>query len=264
MARLNARLFARLEEERDARRRADGLRASRSRWRRCAIVLGAVRQRRVRVDALRPADSAARRVLHERHAGRHADRSAAGRHRPPVRRRAEAVAPPAGRGKAYFVERLLKEVVIGESGLAGVNRRLEMRKAALQLGAYAAMALVAVLGVIALSVSYAPQPRLPRRRSRPTSRRCARCRRSPPAASLEALLPRLDAVRAVVDSAEPISGRDAVGDALGAVSGRLGRQCRARRLPARAGRHRCCRGSRRASSSIWSSTPRSRRSSTST
>ena len=52
------------------------------------------------------------------------------------------MAPPTGRGKAYFVERLLKDVVIGESGLAGVNRRLEMRKAAWQLGAYAAMALV--------------------------------------------------------------------------------------------------------------------------
>ena len=34
--------------------------------------------------------------------------------------------------------------MIGESGLAGVNRRLEMQKAAVQLGAYAAMALVAV------------------------------------------------------------------------------------------------------------------------
>src|SRR6185369_5430305 len=33
----------------------------------------------------------------------------------------EAVAPSQGRGKAYFVERLLKTVVIGESGLAGVN-----------------------------------------------------------------------------------------------------------------------------------------------
>ena len=42
---------------------------------------------------------------------------------------ADAVAPAAGRGKAFFVERLLKQVVIGESGLAGVNRRLEMRNA---------------------------------------------------------------------------------------------------------------------------------------
>ena len=42
----------------------------------------------------------------------------------------DAVVPSAGRGKAYFVEKLLKEVVIAEWGLAGVNRRLEMQKAA--------------------------------------------------------------------------------------------------------------------------------------
>jgi type VI secretion system protein ImpL len=67
---------------------------------------------------------------------------------------AESVAATGGRGKAYFVERLLKEVLIGESGLAGVNRRAEMRKAFLQLGAYAAMALIGVLGIVALTVSY--------------------------------------------------------------------------------------------------------------
>src|SRR5262245_12509998 len=66
----------------------------------------------------------------------------------------DAVAPPTGRGKAYFMERLLKDVMIGESGLAGVNRRVEVQKAALQLGAYAAMALITIIGLIALSVSY--------------------------------------------------------------------------------------------------------------
>ena len=64
------------------------------------------------------------------------------------------------------------------------------------------------------------------------------------------LLPQLNAVRAVVGFGEPISGRRAVGDALGAVSGRLGRQRRARRLPAGAGRHRAAaiRGARQAAS----------------
>jgi type VI secretion system protein ImpL len=60
----------------------------------------------------------------------------------------------AGRGKAYFIERLLRDVLFAEAGLAGVNRRRELQKAALQLGAYAALILIAVLGVIALSVSY--------------------------------------------------------------------------------------------------------------
>jgi type VI secretion system protein ImpL len=110
-----------------------------------------------------------------------------------------AVAPPPGRGKAYFVERLLKEVLIGESGLASVNRRLEMKKAAVQLGAYAALALVTVVGIIVLSVSYS--------RNRSYIAEAASdvdtFRKVPPvtpSAPLEALLPRLDAMRAVVDS----------------------------------------------------------------
>ena len=49
---------------------------------------------------------------------------------------ADAVMAPRGPGKAFFVERLLKEVMIGESGLAGVNRRLELSNASLLLGVY--------------------------------------------------------------------------------------------------------------------------------
>ncbi len=60
----------------------------------------------------------------------------------------------AGRGKAYFIEKLLREVMFAEAGIAGVNRRREMQMAAAQLGAYAALLLLAVIGVIALSVSY--------------------------------------------------------------------------------------------------------------
>ena len=66
---------------------------------------------------------------------------------------AEAVSA-GGRGKAYFIERLLKGVMLEESGLAGVNRRHEVQKAATQLGAYAAMMLVAVLGLVLFTVSY--------------------------------------------------------------------------------------------------------------
>jgi type VI secretion system protein ImpL len=57
-------------------------------------------------------------------------------------------------GKAYFVERLLREVVLPESGLAGVNRRLEIKIAAAQTLCYIALAVVTVLLVIAFSVSY--------------------------------------------------------------------------------------------------------------
>jgi type VI secretion system protein ImpL len=111
------------------------------------------------------------------------------------------VVAPTGRGKAYFVERLLRDVLIGEAGLAGVNRRLELQKAAWQLGGYAAMAAAAVLGVIALSVSYnrnrtyvaATQGEIDKLADVPPH---------PQTALPEALLPRLDAIRAVVTSAD--------------------------------------------------------------
>ncbi len=115
-----------------------------------------------------------------------------------------AVAPDAvsqgGRGKAYFIQRLLKDVVFAESGLAGVNRGVEVRKAAWQLGAYAALTAVAVVGVVLLVVSY--------RRNQAylggVTAQIARLREEPSRGanvSLEAVLPRLDAVRAVSDGA---------------------------------------------------------------
>ena len=63
-----------------------------------------------------------------------------------------AAAPEAGR--AYFIEQLLRDVVLQEAGLAGTDRRAELQKAALQLAAYAGLALLAVLGVVALAVSF--------------------------------------------------------------------------------------------------------------
>ena len=61
---------------------------------------------------------------------------------------------PGGRGKAYFIEQFLKGVLLQESGLAGVNQRFEIQKAAAQFGAYAAMVLVAVIGVVLFTISY--------------------------------------------------------------------------------------------------------------
>ena len=91
----------------------------------------------------------------------------------------EAVVPSTGRGKAYFVERLLKEVLIGESGLAGVNRRLEMQKAALQLGAYAAMVLAGGRRRARVLHELQPQSHLHVRDGEPSWRRWSRCRRLP-------------------------------------------------------------------------------------
>ncbi len=63
-------------------------------------------------------------------------------------------AAPSGRGKAYFIEQLLKNVMFAEAGIAGVNRGRELKLAALQLGGYIALLLIACVGVVMLSVSF--------------------------------------------------------------------------------------------------------------
>jgi len=113
--------------------------------------------------------------------------------------RRSALAPdavPRGRGKAYFIQSLLRDVIFAESGLAGMNRSGEVRLAAWQLATYAAMLAVTVLGVAVLVVSYS------RNRSylSDVSAQLDHLRQTPapgPEASLESVLPRLDAVRAV-------------------------------------------------------------------
>ena len=66
-----------------------------------------------------------------------------------------AVVPAkSGRGKAFFIEKLLKNVVFRESGLAGINRRVQLLKLVLQTAAYVACVVCVVAGVLAFSVSY--------------------------------------------------------------------------------------------------------------
>jgi type VI secretion system protein ImpL len=118
----------------------------------------------------------------------------------------EAVqAGTAGRGKAYFIERLLRDVMFTEAGIAGVNRRREMQMAAAQLGVYAALILVAVIGVIAMSVSYS------RNKSylKDVAASLDQLNAVPlptPQSSLAQLVPGLDALRNVVDTAERYRG----------------------------------------------------------
>ena len=107
---------------------------------------------------------------------------------------------PAGRGKAYFIERFLKDVLFPESGLAGVNRRFEMQTAAAQVGGYALMAAVAILGVAALIISYTRNDAY----LSDVQAAAAKLRETPPpaaGASLDEAVPRLDAVRLVSESA---------------------------------------------------------------
>jgi type VI secretion system protein ImpL len=65
-----------------------------------------------------------------------------------------AINTQAGRGKAYFIQRLLMDVVFKESGLAGVNRRTEMRQALTQAAIYLGVAAITILGGLAFAISY--------------------------------------------------------------------------------------------------------------
>jgi len=199
MARLNNRLFARLEEERGARRRATVFAFPQQ--------MSALRDLLAQFVSDVFAESGAHAQILLRGVyltsgtqdGTQIDRllGAIGRRFGVA---AESVAPPPGRGKAFFVEHLLKNVVISESGLAGVNRRLEKRNALLQFGAYAATVFIVVLGLVALSLSYASN----REYLSQVSNEVATVRRVRPAAraaSLETFLPYLNAVRAISDSA---------------------------------------------------------------
>jgi type VI secretion system protein ImpL len=112
-----------------------------------------------------------------------------------------AVRPSSGPGKAYFVESLLKDVMIGESGLAGINRGLEARKAAMQLGAYVAAGLIAVAGVLALTVGY-NRNRDFLEQTRIEVDGLDKVPPVPVTAAIDRIVPRLDAIRAIVDSAE--------------------------------------------------------------
>ena len=63
-------------------------------------------------------------------------------------------APFRGTPKSYFVTRLLKDLVFTESGLAGLDPRLERRRLWLRRGAYAAAGTFALLAGLAWTLSY--------------------------------------------------------------------------------------------------------------
>jgi len=58
------------------------------------------------------------------------------------------------RGRAYFIQRLLGDVVFKESGIAGVNRRMETSQAVVQTAAYLGITVLTVLFLAWLAVSF--------------------------------------------------------------------------------------------------------------
>ncbi len=109
-------------------------------------------------------------------------------------------AAPAGAGKAYFIERLLKQVIFGESGLAGVNRRLQIQKALAQGAAYIACVVVLVLGLVIFFVSYRANTQYIADVTKAAE--ILKGTQVPGNSSVGAILPRLDALRLVMQAAE--------------------------------------------------------------
>jgi type VI secretion system protein ImpL len=201
IARLNARLLDRLESERDVKRRA--------------AIFGFPQQLASLKDSLTSfiAEAFGGTRFDQRSWLRGVYFTSGTQEGTPIDRllgalgRAYAVAPAvsSGKGKAYFLERLLRDVIFAEAGLAGVNRKLEWRKAALQTAAYAGLALIAVLGVVFLAISYGRN----RAYVAEVHEAVQTLEQAPPlarGAAPDQALPRLNALRTIVDTADKYRG----------------------------------------------------------
>jgi type VI secretion system protein ImpL len=117
-----------------------------------------------------------------------------------------SVAPPPGaRGKSYFIESLLRKVIFQESGLAGANRKFQLQRIALQTAVYAAFGVVAILGLIALGVSYSANAAYVEDVG-VAAKELSATRVAPGDFSADRILARLDSLRAVTGAAEKYEG----------------------------------------------------------
>jgi type VI secretion system protein ImpL len=104
------------------------------------------------------------------------------------------------RGRAYFIQRLLSDVVFRESGLAGVNRRMEIRQALAQAAIYLGIATLTVLLIVWLVVSYGRNRAYLADEQAATQALSALKPASPD--DIPGTLVRLDAYREVLDAAQ--------------------------------------------------------------
>ena len=95
-------------------------------------------QRVLPAQPARAARAAARRLFHQRHAGRHADRPAARHHGGRIRPAAAVGDRFSGTGRSYFLTRLVRDVMFGEAALVSTDPRVERRIRWTHRGAYAA------------------------------------------------------------------------------------------------------------------------------
>ena len=104
------------------------------------------------------------------------------------------------RGRAYFIRRLLNDVVFKESGIAGVNRRMETRQAFVQAAAYLGITVLTVIFLAWFTVSFGRNHAYLASLQGPTAALAA----LKPAASddITAALARLDAYHDVLDATQ--------------------------------------------------------------
>jgi type VI secretion system protein ImpL len=124
-------------------------------------------------------------------------------------------------GRAYFIQRLLREVLFKESGLAGINRRMELQQGILNIGIYVAVVLVLVIGLIGFSVSYRNNRNYLVALNPPVGK-LEKLRSAPPVelSPLVAGLDRLDAYAEATRVAEQFSGKVPFGMRWGLYQGR--------------------------------------------
>ena len=108
-------------------------------------------------------------------------------------------------GKAFFIGRLLREVVFGEAGLAGSDRKAELRVAAVFAGLYLVIVAVVLTLVFGMVFSYRANSAYLTELAN-AAQRLAGVKSPGAAATLADTVPSLDAVRLVADAAEKYRG----------------------------------------------------------
>ena len=130
----------------------------------------------------------------------------------------QAIAPAPGRGKAYFIGRLLSDVIFREAGLAGSDPKVERRSRILFAAVYLGTAAITALLVIAIMASYHANSSYLDEVAAAASPLAAIP--SPGSSStLEGSIPSLDAVRQVVDIARKYEGHVPLGMRFGLYQG---------------------------------------------
>lgn len=116
---------------------------------------------------------------------------------------AEQVLPSfGGKGRSYFITDLFRKIIFQESGLAGVNPRLEKRRRWIQAAAYMGSIVLAVLASFAWITSYtANKGYLEEVGQGLTRYQELAASAAGERATLEQVLPKLDALRSLMDEA---------------------------------------------------------------